>query len=252
MPLSFRVALLLLAQSAASQSSLPTCTSAAHCNTRGTQALQALHFDAAVEDYKEELRYAEDGMAERTSPATAPAVRAFNNLSVAQLQQHHDLEARFWARQALELDPKSAAAAHNLAAAENDLRNLAWPASPNGLYVQYIGCGEWNQIRITGASAASATLAFEGMRIGAKGCHSDSGPAALGELEGEIALRGTSALYRGSGQFVSCKIQLQMKRDRLAVTEEGECGFGYGVRRMAITSASPYASRAQKLYLSAN
>ncbi len=230
MPLSFRVALLLLAQLAAGQAAPPACTSAARCNARGTQALQALRFDAAVEDFKEQLRYAEDGMAEQSSPDPAPAVRAFNNLSVARLRQRNDLEARFWARLALELDPKSAAAMHNLTAAETSLRNLAWPASPNGLYVQYIGCGEWNQIRITGASAAAATLAFEGMRIGAKGCHSDSGPAALGDLEGEIALRGTSASYRGSGESASCKIQLQMKRDGLSVKEEGECGFGYGVR----------------------
>jgi hypothetical protein len=154
-------------------------------------------------------------------------VLAFINPSVAYLRQHDFLQARFWAQQALDLDTKSPAAIHDLGVIKSDPRSFHWPASPNGAYVLYIGCGLWDEIRVGNASASAAKLSFQGVRIGAGGCHSS--PAAIGELEGEIAIHGKSALYAGSGETASCRIQVQFRNAGLSVEEDGECGFGAGV-----------------------
>jgi hypothetical protein len=106
-------------------------------------------------------------------------------------------------------------------------RSFHWPASPNGAYVLYIGCGLWDEIHIGDASASVAKLSFRGVRIGARGCQSF--PAATGELEGEIAIHGKSALYAGKGDTASCRIQLQFRDAGLSVEEDGQCGFGAGV-----------------------
>lgn len=198
----------------------PSCSSSANCNARGTAALKAGKIEAAVANFIEELRDAEE-------QNEGDAVLAFNNLSVAYLRQHNFLQARFWAQQALDLDPKSPAAVHYLGFIKAGLRSFHWPASPNGAYVLYIGCGLWDEIRIGNASASAAKLSFQGVRIGTRGCHSP--PAAIGKLEGEIAIQGKSAIYAGTGETAFCRIQLQFRDAGLSVEEDGQCGFGAGV-----------------------
>jgi tetratricopeptide (TPR) repeat protein len=183
---------------------------------------------AAIADFIEELRDADEKMADQAAGYTATAqVLAFNNLSIAYLRQRDFLQARFWAQQALDLDPESPAAIHNRALINANLRSFHWPASPNGTYVLYVGCGRWDEIRISNASSSIARLSFQAIRQGARGCHTY--PAATGELEGEIVLHGRSALYRGNGETASCRIQLQFQDATLSVEEDGQCGFGAGV-----------------------
>ena len=211
----------LCAQAPPEQSPPRPCNNAANCNAVGTTALQAGNFKVAIEDFFEELRDAE-------ASYSGPAVLALNNLSVAYLHQRDLLEARFWARQALAMDRESTAAIHNLSVIDTNLRSFTWPASPDGSYATWVGCSERNKIRISNASASRAELSFRGLRIGTRGCDSHF-PAAIGELDGEIALRGESALYHGSGETASCKIHLQFQRTSVSVEEEGQCGFGAGV-----------------------
>jgi hypothetical protein len=168
-----------------------------------------------------------DNQSMQAIPNSSGVVLAFNNLSVAHLRQRDFLTARLWVQQAIDLDPDSPAAIHNLANIEANLRGFAWPASPNGMYAQYVGCGEWNVIRIGDASASGVKLSFNGIRAGARGCHSV--PAAIGELEGEAVVQAKSATYRGSGEMASCKIQLEFQTGSVSVEEDGECGFGAGV-----------------------
>jgi tetratricopeptide (TPR) repeat protein len=125
------LACLLCAQPVPDLLPTPSCSSTANCNVRGTAALKAGKLKAAVANFIEELSDAEDQENE------ADVVLAFNKLSVAYRRQHDFLQARFWAQQALDLDPKSPTAIHNLGVIKAYLRSFHWPASPNGAYALY-------------------------------------------------------------------------------------------------------------------
>jgi tetratricopeptide (TPR) repeat protein len=210
-------ALLALCRLAPSdQSERPECRTAVECNTRGTAALKAGKFKAAIADF----------FAALTKPDGSD-VDAFNNLGSAYIRQQDFLMARFWTEQALDLKPNAPAATRNLATVQAKLRGFKWPALHDGLYMQYIGCGMTDDIRISGSTGKSASLSFQGVRLSPDECRPY--PAATGELQGQISIDGQSGLYRASDETASCKIDLQFRDNGLTVSEEGECGFGSGV-----------------------
>ncbi len=182
-----------------------TCARASDCNVRGTKALKAAQLAAAVDYFTEELRDAED------DPTGNGVLLALNA----------------WAQEALSLDDADPSALHNVASIDARQRSFKWPATVNGRYMMYIHCGMWNELRITDATAAGAKFSFNGVRIGTQPC--DGFPAATGELEGQIVLRGKSGLYRGVEESASCKIEMQFRDGSLSVEEDGLCGMGAGV-----------------------
>jgi len=209
----------LLSAQLVSQSNTQHCRNTADCNIRGTALLKAGNISGAIDDFSQELRDAGEPQA---------VMLAFNNLSVAYLRRRDFLQARFWAQQALALDANGAAATHNLEEINAHLGSFSWPKSPDGTYLYYLDCDWSNEIRISESNNSRAKLWFQGVRIGANGCH--SAPAAVGEIDGAVlVLQGKSAIYKGSGQFASCRIELKIAPDSLSVEEVGECGFGAGV-----------------------
>jgi tetratricopeptide (TPR) repeat protein len=217
--------LALCGQPISGQMPIRPCRSVSDCNRRGTAVLKAKNIKAAIDAFTEQLRDAEEIDETEAAHATriSAIVLAFNNLTVAHIHQGEFLRARAWAEEALDLSPENPAAVHNMATIDANLRSFKWPASPNGAYFNYIGCGDWNEIRISEASASLARISFEGIRFRPDGCHTF--PGATGELEGQIVLRGKVAVYENA----SCKIQLEFEDDGLSVEEEGQCGFGSGV-----------------------
>jgi hypothetical protein len=203
------------------ESSVPKCSTPADCNARGTKALQAERFDEADSLFRQELQLAEDG------DEAATLLLALNNLAVSSIHHHDYLMARAWIRTALHLDSANPATIHNLQVAEANLKSFRWPSSPNGTYLQYVHCGDWNEIRITDASSTHAKLAFSGLRAGTQAC-SDFAPS-LGELEGQVALRGKSAIYTRDVETGPCRIEIVFHGGSLSVQQEGRCGFGHGV-----------------------
>src|ERR1700721_1142449 len=140
-PIPFRIALscagvisLLCAQPIPEGPPIPPCTSAANCNARGKAALTSRKFKEAITDFIEELS---DAAEERAGDVAL----AFNNLSVSYLRQRNFLQARSGAQQAVDLSPENPSAIHNLAVINANLRSFTWPATPDGTYVLYAGCG---------------------------------------------------------------------------------------------------------------
>jgi hypothetical protein len=204
-----------------SEPSVPKCSNPAECNARGAKALAADGFAAADSFFLQELQLAED------SDEASAVLLALNNLAVSRIHQRDYLMARAWIHQALQVDSANPAAIHNLRVVEAAQRSFRWPSSPNGTYIQYLKCGLWNQIQISGASSTKATLAFSGLSPGVRAC-SDFAPSS-GELEGQIHLKGKSAIYNGDAETGPCRIEIAFNGGSLWAEQQGGCGFGHGV-----------------------
>jgi hypothetical protein len=205
----------------ASDQSVPKCSTPADCNARGTKALEAKESAHADSFFDQELRLAED------SSDVSAVVLALNNLAVSRMHQRDFLMAHAWIAQAMQLDSANSATVHNLRVVEASQRSFRWPSSPNATYLQYARCGAWSEIRITDASSARAKFAFSGLRAGTHVC-SDFMPS-LGDLEGELILRGKFAVYRSDVETQHCRIEIVFHGGSLSVQQQGGCGFGHGV-----------------------
>jgi len=200
-----------------------SCKSAASCNELGTQAFKQGDLATAIQLFRLQVGYAEDVQSEKESAV------AYNNLAVAYIRERDYLRALAWTRLALHVDPENEAAKHNLAEIQEGVAQYRWPTGVEGTYVQYAGRTQWNSLCVSKTGDMGFQFRLLAYRMGA--AWRRYGPAAIGDVKGEATLTTDGkAQYTGGGDFPSCRIEMKFTSDGVTLEQQGDCGFGYGVR----------------------
>lgn len=201
----------------------PVCRSAASCNELGTHAFRKGDIAAAIRLFKLQVGYAEDAQSKIESAL------AYNNLAVAYIHKQEYFRALAWTRLALLANLESAAAKHNLEEIEQHTASFPWPTSIGGTYVQYAGRAYWNSLCVSKKATNELDFRLIIYRLGV--AWRRYGPAGYGDIRGTTVLNGNGdAHYVGSGDFPSCHIDMKFGSDGVTLEQQGDCGFGYGVR----------------------
>ncbi len=215
-----------------------TCKSAASCNLLGTEALKKGNISAAVRFFKAQVGYAEDARDKVRSTL------AYNNVSVAYLRNHDYFRALTWTHLALRFDPENKSAKFNLDSIQQHLGDYKWPSDVGGVYAQYAGRTQWNSFCPKETEDDKLHFRLLVFRMGQ--AWREYGPASYGDVEGDAILTGNGeALYQGDKDFPTCRIKMRFSPVATAFDQEGDCGFGYGVRaagdyeRISATATSP-------------
>lgn len=204
----------------------PSCKSAASCNELGTQAFKRGAIGTAVCLFKLQVGYAEDAQDKKESAV------AYSNLAVAYMQNQEYFRALAWTHLALLANPESAAAKHNLAEIEKHTASYPWPTGIGGTYVQYAGRAYWSSLCLSKKAGNDIEFRLIVYRLGA--AWRRYGPAGYGDLKGKAVLAGNGDVqYAGSTDFPSCRINMKFGSDGVILEQQGDCGFGYGVRAAA-------------------
>ncbi len=199
------------------------CDRALVCDRNGVQALNKGDIAAAIRLFKYEAAYSEDAQDKLQS------VSAYNNLASAYAQNHDYLRALAWAHVALRFDPQNSTARQNIERIGNDLGNVSWPGDVHGTYVQYAGRGQWNSISVSRSGEHDISFRLLVYRMGS--AWKRYGPAGYGDLTGSATVQqGNEVTYQGDKDFPSCRITMKFAADGVEITQDGDCGFGYGVR----------------------
>jgi len=217
--------LLLLLGFAQAKTSPPlsSCSSAASCNRLGTQAFKKGDITTAIKLFKLQVGYAEDAQDEKESGL------AYNNLAVAYMHQRDYLRASAWVHLALRADPKSEASRHNLVEIQKGLAQRRWPKGIGGTYVQYAGRTQWNSLCVSKNGDKGLHFRLLAYRMGV--AWRRYGPAAYGDVKGEATLMTEDkARYSGAADFPTCRIEMKFTSDGVTLEQQGDCGFGQGVR----------------------
>lgn len=193
------------------------CPSASACNTSGSRLLAAGQVEQAVEDFLGQAGWAEDA-----DDAAAQAL-AFNNLALAELKRAQPLLARAWVRQALRVKPGDKAALFNQGQVDKALAARQAPAGFTGTWRGYAGAGEWNTLEVQDRGGGRLRFMVFALRMGAN--WREYGPAAVGNVDGEVTLQSGKGLFKGE----DCALALAFSGDEATVEQDGGCGFGMGV-----------------------
>ena len=193
------------------------CPSAPACNASGSRLLAAGQVEKAVEDFQGQAGWAED------SEDPAAQALAFNNLALAELKRSQPLLARAWVRQALRVKPGDKAALFNQGQVDKALAARQAPAGFTGTWRSYAGAGEWNTLEVQDQGDGRLRFMVFALRMGAN--WREYGPAAVGNVDGEVTLQSGKGLFKGE----DCALALAFSGDEATVEQEGGCGFGMGV-----------------------
>lgn len=204
-------------------SAQPPCHGIANCNLLGTEALQKSDAEAAIPFFKAQVGYAEDAQNKGDS------IGAYNNLALGYLRENRYFLALSWTRLALRLDPEDKAANDNLKSIEEHIGSYKWPRQVTGIYVQYAGRTQWNSFCVRETRNHKLNFRLLAFRMGL--AWRTYGPGSYGDLSGEAVLAdGKQALYKGDKDFPTCRIKMQFGSGSAVLSQEGDCGFGYGVK----------------------
>jgi hypothetical protein len=187
------------------------CGSSQQCNQVGTAAYQAGQYSVAIDSFERQLRSAE------TAEDTVQREVALNNLMLATLKAGKPGMARAWLAVALQVDQLGPATRHNMARiGAVDMPALA--ATPEGLYLRYAGQAAWSSLEIKRGVAGSYHAEFSPIRMG-RGSLEEWGPAAIGELAGELNGVGAYFSLQSAGLGQACAVDLLRDGVQLQVLE---------------------------------
>ena len=216
----------LLATPAAFAADDPTCNSVAECNQLGTKAYQAKNYETATTLFENQLAYAEEGGEEKQQ------LLALNNLALAALRSNQPLFARAWLKLAVAIKADDKATLFNQG--EVDKAVAALPARPaiGGYYRAYAGAGSWQTIELKSVGKNRYSFEIFAMRLGNQ--WREWGPAGIGELTGEIEVKGNKAKFEEKMDYADgpCQFTFDFAGDEIDVeqlTPDYQCGFGNGV-----------------------
>ena len=227
---STRIAATLLATFVAAGATLagdePTCNGVAECNQLGTKAYQAKNYETATTLFENQLAYAEEGGEEKQQ------LLALNNLALAALRSNQPLFARAWLKLAVAIKADDKATLFNQG--EVDKAVAALPARPaiGGYYRAYAGAGSWQTIELKSVGKNRYSFEIFAMRLGNQ--WREWGPAGIGELTGEIEVKGNKAKFEEKMDYADgpCQFTFDFAGDEIDVeqlTPDYQCGFGNGV-----------------------
>lgn len=206
---SFLLASLLLPYGALCTAAQQNCDSTTACNQVGTAAYQAGRYDEAIGAFERQLSRA-DQAEDREAQE-----QALNNLMLANLKAEHSGMARAWLMVALNNEFDGAATRHNLGkVGARDLTSLA--GALEGEYLRYAGQAAWSVLLIR-RDGQGYRAQFEPIRAGAD--LEASGPAAIGELKGQLSGVGDYWELQDAGLAAGCQVQLLRTGVRLQVLE---------------------------------
>lgn len=139
--------------------------------------------------------WARPAAAEDADDAAAQAL-AFNNLALAELKRSQPLLARAWVRQALRVKPGDKAALFDQGQVDRALAARAGcrPAT-TGTWRGYAGAGEWNTLEVQDRGGGRLRFMVFALRMGAN--WRKYGPAAVGNVDGEVTLQSGKGLFKG-------------------------------------------------------
>ena len=204
----------------------PVCASYGECNTLGTKAYQAKQYAEAIGFFEEQLINAE------LADDQKQQLVAINNLALAHLKKGEPLLAKAWVGLATGLKADDKATLFNQG--EVDKAVAALPARPpiGGTYYAYAGAGQWQSIELAAKNKTTYTFKILAMRLGNN--WREWGPAGIGELEGEITVKGNKADYNKKEDFAeeACQFHFDFAGDEMEVeqlTPDFNCGFGNAV-----------------------
>lgn len=187
------------------------CSSVSLCNQAGSAAYQAGQYAVAIDAFERQLRGAE--IAEDTPQREL----ALNNLMLANLKAGKPGMARAWLEVALEADLDGPATRHNLAkVGAVDVQALS--ATPEGQYLRYAGQAAWSSLEITRVADGNYRAELSPIRAG-RGTLEEWGPAAIGELAGELKGSGAYFSLHSADLGQGCAVDLLRDGLRLRVLE---------------------------------
>lgn len=193
--------LLLLPFGALCTAEQQACDSANACNQAGTAAYKAGLYPQAIEAFERQLRRTEQS----NGDAGGTEELALNNLMLANLKAGDAGMARAWLEVALDRGFGGSATRHNLGKVAEALDLPALAASVEGHYLRYAGMGMWSSLDIRRQGAGYEVM-FAPLRVGPQ--VEEFGPAAIGELSGNIAGTGPHFSLQNSGLDQGCAVEL--------------------------------------------
>lgn len=200
----------------------PSCNSADQCNAQGTSALRRGEWDEAIRLFEGQVGYAEDAHDKSAS------LLAYNNLTTAFLQKKDFLRALAWVQVALRTDPRNEVAKRNLALIQQQVSKVKWPATQEGLYIQYAGRTQWNALCVRNEEGKGLRFRLLAYRMGE--AWRKYGPASYGELDGTgVAGEDGVVRFNGDEETPHCRVKMHFSHNAVQLKHEGDCEFGYGV-----------------------
>ncbi len=199
------------------------CGGIADCNRLGRRAVGKGDTGAAISFFKAQVGYAEDAQDKEH------LTQAYNNLALAYILENSYFRALSWTRVALRLNPQDKTASGNLKTIQQRVGSYKWPSDVAGTYVQYAGRTQWNSFCVRETKDQKVDFRLLVFRMGL--AWRAYGPAAYGDLSGEAVLtQGRYALYKDAKDFPACSVKMQFGSASVSLSQEGDCGFGYGVK----------------------
>ncbi len=203
--------LCLLPFSALCTAAEQACSSVSQCNQAGSAAYQQGQYGQAIEAFERQLRGAE------IAEDNVQREQALNNLMLANLKAGRPGMARAWLEVALESDMSGSATRHNLTkVGAADVQALA--TSPEGHYLRYAGQAVWSSLEILRTADGSYRAEFSPIRAG-RGSLEEWGPAAIGELAGNLQGQGAYFSLQSGDLGQGCAVDLLRDGLRLRVLE---------------------------------
>jgi hypothetical protein len=200
-----------------------SCSSASECGQAGMQALKNGDTATAVRFFREQVGYAEDTQDRKE------AVLAYNSISDTYLRDSDYFRALAWTTLALRSDPENATAKNNVQTIQEHNAQYRWSSDKSGLYIQYAGRAQWNSFCIH--QVGNGKLDFRLLAFRMNSAWRTYGPASYGEIGGRVTIgENQEAPFHGNKDYPSCHLNIKFSLDSAQLSQDGDCGFGYGVR----------------------
>lgn len=199
------------------------CSDAPTCDTQGQSALHRGDLQAAQKFFEEEVSYVEDANNKLKS------VNVYNDLILVYIKMHDYESALKWTWAALAINPVNKETKNYFKQITNSYSMFKSKTGFSGIYVRYIGRSYWDQLRISEEGSGGNNFGLELYRIGPK--WREYGPSQIGVTNGSLTKIGYNEfLYKGDSDFPSCQIHFRFRRDTVILSQDGDCGFGYGLQ----------------------
>ena len=197
------------------------CRNARTCESRGLDAMHNKDLAAAQNFFEDAVGYAED------ADNKLESVEAYNNLTLMFIKTHDYENALRWVQTTLSIDPSN-----KLATGYSKRITASYLISgveASGTYVKYAGRNYWNQLKVSEKTPKGYKFDLTLYRIGP--AWRKFGPSQVGEVHGLLVRVGKDEfVYKGDEDFSSCRIHFRFIQDNVVLSQDDDCGFGYGLQ----------------------
>lgn len=199
----------------------PTCSSSKTCESLGVSAINNGNLIVAQNLFEQAADFAEDAGDKSKLPTI------YNHLISIDMEMNDYENAIKWAYLVLDIDKANSVANENLNKILERYPLIHDKHHVTGTFVKYAGRGYWDELNVFGSAAKGWRFNMRLYRIGQ--AWREYGPSQLGQAHGALTGMGRRLTYEGDSDFPTCRIFFEFEGATVNLSQDGDCGFGYGL-----------------------